>query len=204
MEKSKQLLIESLREKGFDEKILNAFQKVKRENFVPDHLKAYAYEDMALPIEAGSTISQPYTIAFMLSLLDPKQNQRILEIGSGSGYVLSLISEIIKNGEIYGIEINKTLAIKSKKLLEKDSNIDIIHRSGISDLPNLGDLDRILISASCPDLRIPYNLVEQLAPGGILVSPVQSSIFKLTKTQEGKILKQEHPGFVFVPLRSEE
>ena len=203
MEKSKQLLTESLKKKGYSESLISAFEKVKRENFVPEHLKSYAYEDIALPIESGSTISQPSTIAFMLSLLDLHYGQKVLEIGSGSGYVLSLISEIIKSGKIYGLEINKRLAIKSKELLSKDSNIEIFNKSGSLGFSSLAPFDRIIVSASFSDLRIPLSLSEQLSPNGILIAPVKSSIFKIIKNSDGKLIKEEFQGFVFVPFREE-
>ena len=90
----KNSLIEYLKSEKFDKKILNAFSIVKREDFLPEGLRDYAYIDQPLPIGDGVTISQPYTIAFMLSLLELKDNQKILEIGSGSGYVLGLINKI--------------------------------------------------------------------------------------------------------------
>jgi len=198
---TKSELIKSLKKKGFPDKIISAFEKVKREKFVPENLQAYAYEDIALPIEDGSSISQPYTVAFMLDLLDLKQGQKILEIGSGSGYALALISEIIKSGKIYGIEINKRLAIKSKKALAKDSNIEIISRSGFSGLPQFAPYDRILISASAP--QIPRNLYSQLKDPGIIVAAVKQSIYKITK-QNGNIEEKEFPGFAFVPLQNPE
>jgi len=203
MQQAKQKLIDSLKQKSFSSEIISAFEKVPRENFVPEHLKSYSYEDMALPIESGSTISQPQTIAFMLSLLDLKQNQKVLEIGSGSGYVLSLISEIIKNGKVYGLEINKRLAIKSRNVLQNDSNISIFNKSGSIGLPNQAPFDRIIVSAAFPDLRIPFQLTEQLSDEGVLIAPVQSSIFKLTKSLD-KITKEEYSGFAFVPMREEE
>src|SRR3989344_8725032 len=111
MEIQHESLIKVLKEKGFSGNIISAFEKVKRESFIPEQFSAYAYDDMALALDDGSTISQPSTIAFMLNLLDLKQNQKILEIGSGSGYALSLISNIIKNGEVYGMELNRGLSI---------------------------------------------------------------------------------------------
>ncbi len=195
-------LLKSLREKGFEDNIINAFAKVKREDFVPERLREYAYEDVALPLEDGSAISQPSTVAFMLRLLEVKQGQKILEIGSGSGYALALISEIIKNGKIYGIEINKDLAIKSKKLLSNDSNIDIINKSGFLGLSTFAPYDRILFSASCSDMRIPYNVLDQLKDEGIMVVPVQSSIFQIKK-EDGKASEKEFPGFAFVPFKEE-
>lgn len=196
MQKSQ--LISSLRQKGFPEEILVAFAKVPREKFITEAQQSYAYEDIALPIGYEQTISQPFTIAFMLQLLEPKQGNKILEIGSGSGYVLALLSEIIKSGEIYGIEIVKELAIKSEQLLKNDSNIKIINKNGYNGLPEKAPFDRILISASAP--RIPYHLMPQLSNSGILVASVKQSIFQLKKVN-GKIIKKEFPGFVFVPLK---
>jgi len=137
-----------------------------------------------------------------LSLLDPRQNQKILEIGSGSGYALALLSAVIKSGKIYGMEINKNLAIKSSLLLKKDSNVYIFNKSGFNGLPDYAPFDRILVSATFNDMRIPYNLTEQLSESGILVAPIKSSIFKLTK-QDGKIAEKEFPGFSFVPFKEE-
>src|SRR3989344_5781941 len=97
---NKSQLINSLKQEGFSKEILNAFDKVPRENFIPDEIREEAYEDIALALENGATISQPYTIAFMLQLLDVKPNQKILEIGSGCGYVLALISELSPNSKI--------------------------------------------------------------------------------------------------------
>ncbi|MCX8158895.1 MAG: protein-L-isoaspartate O-methyltransferase [Candidatus Pacearchaeota archaeon] len=190
-------LISLLKAKNFPEYIVNAFAKVKRENFVPENLVAYSYEDMALPVENGSTISQPSTIAFMLMLLEPKQGQKILEIGSGTGYVLALLSEIIKEGKIYGVEIIQRLAIKSKNLLQKDSNIEILNRDASNGLPEFAPYDRILISASCPE--IPYFLINQLKPNGIIVAAVKQSIVQIKRDGDNFSVK-EFPGFSFVPL----
>ena len=200
MEKTqKEKLIDSLKKKGFPSLIINAFEKVTREEFLPDNVAAYAYDDIALPIEDGSTISQPSTIAFMLSLLDPKQNQKVLEIGSGSGYALALISEIIKNGKIYGLEINQRLAVKSKKTLSSNSLVEILNRSGVNGLSDFSPFDRILVSASCQDMRIPSLLLDQLSDNGIMVAAVKQSIIQFKK-ESGKIKKNEFPGFVFVPF----
>jgi len=195
-------LAKSLRQKGFSEAVISAFAKVQREKFVPEQYREYAYEDVALPLEDGSSLSQPYTIAFMLSLLEPKYNQKILEIGSGSGYALALISEIIKNGKIIGLELSKTLAVKSKTILSKDTNVQILNRSGFEGFAEQAPYDRILISASCSDMRIPYVIAEQLSDNGIMVSPVQTSIWQFKKTA-GKFEQKEFPGFAFVPLRKE-
>jgi len=191
LELQKKILIESLRQRGFSEKILESFSKVKRENFIPKEEKEYAYEDTALPIGFKQTITQPYTIAMMLSLLELKKAQKVLEIGSGCGYVLSLISEIIgENGKIFGIEIIKELAEKSKKNLKEYRNIKIYNRNGRLDLEEKTSIsheqklkgrvdltmrgslyfDRILISAASNE--IPEHLIKQLKNNGIIVAPL--------------------------------
>lgn len=196
---NKEELLESLRKKGTSEQVVNAFGTVKREDFVPDRLVGYAYEDMALPVMDGSTISQPTTIAFMLELLEIKDGQTILEIGSGSGYVLALLSEINKNGKVYGVEILKDLAVKSKKYLEQKKNVEVIIRDGSKGLHEFAPYDRILISASCPEC--PRDLLSQLKDDGILVAAVKSSIFKIKK-EKGEKTEEEFPGFAFVPLKT--
>lgn len=196
---NKKELIESLRAQGFSEKIMKAFEKVPREKFIPENLKEYAYEDEALPLEEGATISQPYTIAFMLNLLELKKKEKILEIGSGSGYVLALLAEITE-GKIYGIEISKNLSEKSKKILKElnFNNVEVFNKSGFEGLKEKSPFDRVLISAAAE--KIPEHLFFQLKENGILVTPVGNSIFQIKKT-DGKIRIKEFPGFVFVPLR---
>jgi protein-L-isoaspartate(D-aspartate) O-methyltransferase len=193
----KNSLIEYLKSEKFDSKILNAFSVVKREAFLPEGLRDYAYIDQPLPIGDGVTISQPYTIAFMLSLLELKNNQKILEIGSGSGYVLGLINKISKKSKIYSIERIKRLVTLSKKRLDKSKNIKIEYGDGTNGLKKYAPYDRILISASCK--KIPTNLFNQLKDGGIIVTSVKQSIIQIKKLGKKKIIK-EYPGFVFVPL----
>ncbi|MBS3075236.1 protein-L-isoaspartate(D-aspartate) O-methyltransferase [Candidatus Pacearchaeota archaeon] len=198
---NKQQLIQELKKEGFSDKILKAFETIKREDFIPEKFKEYAYENEPLPIEEGATISQPYTIAFMLNLLELKDNQKILEIGSGSGYVLALINEISKNSEIYGIERIKGLVESSKKILKDGKNIQIIQGDGSKGLKEKAPFDRILVSASAD--KIPESLFEQLSKNGILVLPVQNSIFQIKKINN-QIIEKEFRGFVFVPLIEKE
>lgn len=193
----KQCLIESLKREGFSEEILEAFRKVRREDFVPANLEDVAYEDEALPLEAGATISQPYTIAFMLRLLELEKGQKILEIGSGCGYVLALLSEITQ-GEIFGIEIINSLAKKSKEHLKNYENIKVISGDGSKGLTEEVPFDRILISAAASE--VPENLYSQLKDGGILVAPVRDSILQIKKKGR-ELVMRKFPGFVFVPLK---
>jgi len=203
MQKEREKLLQSLKEQGFSDEIIKAFASVKRENFVPEHLQQYAYEDIAIPLEDGSSLSQPYTIAFMISQLQPKQNSKILEIGSGSGYALALISSIIKSGKILGLELNPRLAVKSKNILKNDSNIEIFNRSGSQGFKEQAPFDRILVSASFIDKTLIPALMEQLKDPGILVVPIKSSIFQINK-ESGKIKELEFPGFSFVPFVKDE
>mgnify|MGYP001612344532 CR=1 FL=1 len=200
---NKQQLLEGLKNMGFSEKIIEAFSLVKRENFLPDELRNQAYEDTALPIGNGQTISQPYTIALMLSELDLKKGQKVLEVGSGSGYVLALISKIIeKNGKAFGVEIIKKLTKKSKETLEDYRNIKVYTKNGSGGLPEEAPFDRILISAAVRD--VPKKLLSQLKDHGILVAPkgpvFEQNIVVIQRQGDKFVTKTEIPGFVFVPF----
>ncbi|MBS3072790.1 L-isoaspartyl protein carboxyl methyltransferase [Candidatus Pacearchaeota archaeon] len=196
---NKKDLIKVLKNAGFGKNITNAFSKVSRENFMLGEYKKYSYEDEAFPIDYGQTISQPFTIAFMLDLLSFKYKNRVLEIGSGSGYVLALISEIIKHNEVIGIERVKELADSSGRILSKNKNIKIIHGNALELLKHkeLGKFDRILVSASYN--QIPKYFIEMLNDDGVLVMPVHQSIFQIKKIKN-KLIKKEFSGFLFVPL----
>lgn len=199
----KKELLRSLKKQKFPQDIIDAFDKVNREDFIPQSSRDMAYKDTALPIGKGQTISQPYIIAFMLSLLklESEKKQKILEIGSGSGYVLALLNEITgKDSEIYGIERIKELAERSQEIL-KNKNVKVIHGDGSKGLPKQKPFDRIIVSAAADE--IPSKLVRQLKVGGILVVPVKNSIYQIQRfTNDNKI--QEFPGFRFVPLIEEE
>jgi protein-L-isoaspartate(D-aspartate) O-methyltransferase len=192
-------LIAYLKQEGFPGKIIYALEKVRREDFVPDYIQELAYEDAALPLEAGATISQPYTICFMLNLLELEEGQIVLEIGSGSGYVLAVISELT-NGPTYGVEIIKSLSDKSIKTLSNYKKIQVFNKDGSLGLQEKAPFDRIIISAEAR--KIPEHLYNQLNDNGIIVVPVKNSIFKITK-RNNEINIKEYPGFIFVPLRSD-
>jgi len=194
---NKKGLVNSLKNAGFGKSIINSFSRVYREDFMlPEHGKN-SYEDEAFSIGYGQTISQPYTIAFMLDLLNLNKGNRVLEIGSGSGYVLALISKIVKHSEIVGIERVKELVARSKYTLKNDKDIRIIYGNGLKEVKKLGKFDRILVSASYE--VIPKDFIGSLNDEGILVMPVCQSIFQIKKVKN-KLIKKEFPGFLFVPL----
>ncbi len=204
---NKKELLNSLKEKGFSEKILDAFSSVKREDFIPKNIKAMAYKDTALPIGHGQTISQPYTIAVMLSLLDLRKGQKVLEIGSGCGYVLALLSEIVgEQGKVYGLEIVKELAEKSKENLVEYDNINVYNKNGSKGLPEKAPFDSVIISAAMRN--IPEEIMSQLKNRGILVAPKGSRFeqeiiaIQRKSSSEFEMIKRL-PGFVFVPFIGE-
>jgi len=196
---NKKQLIQSLKRQGFSKKILDAFYKVKRENFVPEQIKPYAYIDTPQPIGKAQTISQPYTIAMMLSMLELKKSQKVLEVGSGCGYVLALINQITKS-KVYGIEIIKELAIKSRENLKDYPDIKVYNRNGYKGLKEKSPFERILMSAAVK--QVPKTLLNQLKDDGILVAPVDSlygqDLVAIQRKKDKYVEKKRHRGFTFV------
>ncbi|MEK6917606.1 MAG: protein-L-isoaspartate O-methyltransferase [Nanoarchaeota archaeon] len=199
MEKTE--LLASLKKQGFSEKIINAFAAVDRKNFIPPLIKFLAYDDNALPIGHGQTISQPHTIAVMLDLLHLKKDQKVLEVGCGSGYVLALMSEIVsENGKVYGLEIIRDLVERSKKPLYKYQNVQALYGDGRFGMHEKAPFDRILISAALT--TIPEYLVNQLNNDGIIVAPIgnesMQSLVAYKKSEDGLSIIEQVPGFAFV------
>lgn len=192
-------LIESLIIKGVlkSTKLIEAFDYVDRADFVPDELYSVAYDDRPLPIGSDQTISQPYTVAFMFELLQPGPNDRIMDLGSGSGWTTALLASVCKH--VDAVERQENLIELSTKNLSKYPFANIsLHRARKS-LGLKGKLfDKILVS--CAAEEIPQSLVQQLSPGGIMVIPIKNSIMKVTKTLSKSLEIDEYPGFVFVPL----
>jgi len=182
--------------------ILKAFQNVDRRNFVPPAYEEEAYADHALPIGHGQTISQPYTVAFMLALLAPQEGEKILDVGSGSGWTTALLGSIVGNeGEVIGLEIVPELVeMGQDNLLQYPAlNARIEAASaGTLGLPDKAPFVRILVSAE--NTKIPQELVEQLVIGGVMVVPINSAIVKIVKTSGTEYEEERHEGFAFVPL----
>ena len=203
----KHQLLRSLEERGIQPRILEAFAEIERADFVPAELEKMAYDDIPLPIGKGQTISQPYTIAVMLSLLELKKGQKVLEIGSGSGYVLALISQIIgEKGRVFGMEVIPELVKKSRKALTGYRNVRVYNKNGVQGLKEKAPFDRIIISAAVNE--IPQELLHQLKPkGGILVAPKGSRFEQELVVIERKDnvfeIKKRVPGFLFVPFVGE-
>ena len=182
--------------------ILSAFEEVPRHAFVPSALLERAYEDAALPIGLGQTISQPSMIALMLDALDCAPRHRVLEIGSGSGYVLSLLSKL--GCEVFGIERHPELVARARETLREIGVSDVVVHEGDGTLgwPAHAPYDRILISAAAP--AIPEALLAELAEGGRLVMPVGGAESQILVTCErddkGTLHYRAGAACVFVPL----
>lgn len=202
LEKRKYMVESQLKARGISNKyILKAFEEVPRHRFVPDKEFTLAYADVAVPIGHGQTISQPYIIAKMLELLDIQPGDKVLEVGSGSGYAAALISRIA--GRVIAVERVDELVKKSKDLIAelKYKNVKIVKADGSIGNIHYQPYDKILVSAAMPE--IPEDMVEQLNPGGVIVAPTGERMHqKLTKLKKGKEIKvEEHDGCMFVPVR---
>lgn len=183
-------------------KIKEAFGEIDRADFVDFDYKNKAYEDYPLSIGFGQTISQPTTVAFMIELLDLKSDNKVLDVGSGSGYSTALLATIAYEGDTLGVEILPELVERGKTNLAKYnfSNARIECYDGrLIFAENSQKFNRILVNASAE--KIPENLVELLKPEGIMVIPIKQSIFRIHKKENGEIESVEYPGFAFVPLR---
>lgn len=184
-----------------DKRVIEAMKKVPRHLFVPEEIMDDAYDDRALPIGYGQTISQPYIVALMTELLELKGDEKVLEIGTGSGYQAAILAEIVK--EVHTIERIEALAQKAKERLEKlgYKNIKIYVKDGTEGLPEEAPFDRIIITAATPDIPLP--LQEQLKEGGVIVAPVgeRYSQYMLKGVKKGgKLEKQYLIPVAFVPL----
>ncbi len=199
-------LIDSLIKDGWlkTSEIIGAFRKIKREDFLPDDIKNLAELNEALPIGFGQTISQPLVVAFMLELLKPKKGDKILDVGSGSGWTSALLAEIAgKNGKVVAIEIIPELAEFGKNNVEKynfisSGVVEFICGDGSKGFKNEAPYDKILAGASGKDL--PKAWKKQLKIGGRIVCPIENSIWLFVRRSEDDFEAKEYPGFVFVPL----
>ncbi len=187
-----------------DKRLLEAMRKVPRHIFTGGYMQDRAYEDSALPIGEGQTISQPYMVAIMTELLELKGNEKVLEIGTGSGYQTAILAELAK--EVFTIERIEALAKKAEeKLLPLGyTNVHVKADDGTSGWEKEAPFDRILITAGAPN--VPKPLTDQLAENGIIVIPVGDRFVQrllIIKKSKGRLTEEHHIPCVFVPLIGE-
>lgn len=199
----RKILVTNIRKKGIaDEQVLRAMESVPRHFFFDSSFLEYAYEDKPFPIGAGQTISQPYTVAFQTELLQINRNDRVLEIGTGSGYQACILAEM--GAKVFTIERQKTLFDRTSKFLPVVGYpaVKTFFGDGYKGLPAFAPFDKMIVTAAAP--FVPEPLLEQLKPGGILVIPVGAGDIQImttfTKTQENNVVKKEYGAFRFVPM----
>ena len=199
-------LVNSLIKEGWlkTPRIIEAFLKIKREDFLPKDIKDLAEVNEALPIGFGQTISQPLVVAFMLELLQPREGEKILDIGSGSGWTSALLGEMVgKKGKVIAIEIIPELKEFGEKNVAKYNFIEkgivqFVCADGSKGWEKEAPFDKILVSAEAKTLYLAWR--EQLKIGGRIVVPIENSIWLFEKKSENNFESKEYPGFVFVPL----
>lgn len=182
-------------------RVLEAMRRVPRHLFVPQDLRHRAYEDTPLPIGEGQTISQPYMVAWMTELLDVGEEDRVLEVGTGSGYQAAILCELVK--EVYTIEKNLLLAREAEERLRSLGYANVCVRVGDGTLgwPEKAPFDGIMVTAGAPS--VPQPLLEQLAEGGRLVIPVGSATLQMltvVRKEDGGLRTTEEGSCIFVPL----
>ncbi|GAB6148269.1 protein-L-isoaspartate(D-aspartate) O-methyltransferase [Stetteria hydrogenophila] len=208
-------LVEELKAMGYIRswKVERAMLKVPREEFVPEDLRLYAYEDRPLPIGYGQTISAPSIVAYMTELLDPDVGHKVLEVGTGSGYQAAVLAEIVAPedapreewGHVWSIERIPELAEFARRNLERTGYADrvtVVVGDGTLGLPEEAPFDRIIVTAAAP--RIPEPLLDQLKPGGRLVAPVgdrwAQDLVLAVKNESGEVEEVRTIPVIFVPL----
>jgi len=197
----KKMVAQQIMARGIsDKKVLKAFSKVPRENFIDEDSYPDAYDDRPLQIGYGQTISQPYIVALMTESLELEGNETVLEIGTGSGYQTAILAEIVK--QVYSIEIVIPLYERAKKILSGYKNISLASRDGYFGWKECSPFDRIIVTAA-PE-EIPPPLIDQLKNHGIMVVPSGPTgwnqvLLKITK-ENGKLLTTKICDVAFVPL----
>ena len=187
-----------------DGRVMDAMKTVPRDTFVPDNMKSAAFDNGPLPIGHGQTISQPYIVALMTDLLEPEEDDVILEIGTGSGYQTAILSLLCK--QVYSMELVDVLREAASNRLHKlgYQNIETCTGNGYLGWPEHAPYDGIIVTAAAP--YIPPALIEQLKPGAHMVIPVgmpmmHQELMLLTKDMQGKTSTRSVLGVAFVPLR---
>jgi len=195
-------LVDTIKAKGISNSaIINAIGKIPRHLFLDSSFEKFAYKDEAFPIGSGQTISQPYTVAFQTELLDIKKREKVLEIGTGSGYQACVLAEL--GAKVFSIERQKKLHDKTSLFLQElGYNIKSYYGDGFKGLPAFKPFDKIIITAGAPE--VPTELLKQLKVGGIMVIPTgdrsNQKMLRIIKTSEDNYETKDFGSFLFVPM----
>ncbi len=199
----RQQLVKELKTKGIrDERILDAFMQIPRHFFLEKTFAEWAYKDVAFPIDADQTISQPFTVAMQTSLLNIKKGDKVLEIGTGSGFQASVLYHI--GAKVYTIERQKKLFEKTEKFLHDlgFGNVRTLFGDGYEGAPRFAPFDKIIITAGA--VEIPKKLIDQLKPNGLMVIPLGDEsgvqkMLRITKNEDGSLTRENFGNYRFVP-----
>lgn len=199
----RQQLVQEIKRKGItDPEVLNAIDQVPRHFFFDSAFTEQAYDDKPFPIGSGQTISQPFTVAFQTQLLEVSPSEKVLEIGTGSGYQAAVLA--FMKAKVYTIERQKELFLRSQQVIHQMGykRIVFFYGDGYKGQPAYGPYDKILITCGAPSL--PENLIEQLKPGGYLVAPIGKGkvqeMFRYIKNEDGSLTEEKYGNFSFVPM----
>ncbi|MHB2018570.1 MAG: protein-L-isoaspartate(D-aspartate) O-methyltransferase [Candidatus Xenobia bacterium] len=201
-EEEHERLVKLLASRGIaDARVLGAMRQVERHHFVPAALLKQAYRDRPLPIGLEQTISQPYMVALMTQLLALQGGERVLEVGTGSGYQTAILVRLCQ--QVYSLELREELAQRARSQLDRLAIKNVAYRcgDGWQGWPEQAPFDRILVAAAAP--HMPSKLVEQMAPGGIMVVPIgteQQTLLEVRKAADGSLRQIDHGPVLFVPL----
>ena len=197
-----EMVKEQIERRGvLDRRVLKVMQEVPRHLFVPEDARPEAYDDHPLPIGKGQTISQPYIVALMSELLELKGDEKVLEIGTGSGYQAAILSKLSK--KVISVERIREVAESARRLLAKHhyNNVSVVHADGTKGYAEEAPYDAIIVTAAASS--VPKALLSQLAEGGRLVAPIGSSysqeLLRIRRIN-GEFKGEHHGGVVFVPL----
>lgn len=205
-------LVECLHASGIkDKEVLKAIGRVKRDVFVKNEFKKYSYDNIALPLNSNQTISQPFTVAFMTELLKIKSSDKVLEVGTGSGYQAAVLKEL--DADVYSIErINELYESAKEKLFSQGYDVHLKNDDGTKGWGEFAPFDKIIVTAGSP--KIPHHLLEQLAIDGLMVIPIGDEasqelvLIRKELSDENpsgvKYMSKKFKDFKFVPLIGEE